>query len=113
MVWEFEMLQPQQVDAFLALALGFALAGLSASIFRAILQRPAGFELLKHNGMARVMVIPLLVVAGPAIIMRNTVRGRRYERRKVHFVAMATTLAGIWSIVLGVQALSLLRTFML
>jgi hypothetical protein len=33
--------------------------------------------------------------------MRNTVRGRRIERRRIEFVAMATIIAGFWSMMSG------------
>ncbi|MDB5519305.1 MAG: hypothetical protein JWQ17_6063, partial [Tardiphaga sp.] len=38
--------------------------------------------------------VPFLVFAAPFIIMRNTLRGRRIERRRFEFVMMATVLAG-------------------
>jgi hypothetical protein len=40
--------------------------------------------------------------------MRNTLRGRRYERRKIHFVAMATIIASFWSMLVGQQLLKLI-----
>ncbi|WP_438802550.1 DUF6949 family protein [Klebsiella aerogenes] len=33
--------------------------------------------------------------------MRNTVRGRRIERRRFEFVMLATVLAGFWSMMSG------------
>lgn len=96
-----------QIDAFLALGLGFAFAGLVAALYRAWRDQPPSFKLLFEGGPFRLAAIPLLAAAGPAIIMRNTLRGRRYERRKVHFVAAATIIASFWSIAIGFQLLKL------
>jgi hypothetical protein len=97
-----------QIDAFLALGLGFAFAGFIAALYRAWRAQPPSFSLLLAGGRPALAAIPLLAAAGPAIIMRNTLRGRRYERRKVHFVAMATMIASFWSMALGHQLLKLL-----
>ena len=94
-----------QIESFLALGVGFAVAGLVASIYRALREEPVSFRLLLVGGPLSVAAIPLLAVAGPAIIMRNTVRGRKYERRKVHFVAAATVFASLWSILIGYQVM--------
>lgn len=100
-----------QLDAFLAIALGFAFAGVIASLYRAWRNEPVQFELLLTGGSATVAAIPLLAAAGPAVIMRNTIRGRKYERRKVHFVAIATALASLWSMVIGYQLMNVLHSF--
>ncbi|CAN1506248.1 hypothetical protein MCEMSEM23_00641 [Rhabdaerophilaceae bacterium] len=100
-----------QADAFLAIALGFAFAGLIAAIYRAWRQEPVQFELLLLGGRRSMVAIPLLVAAGPAVIMRNTLRGRKFERRKAHFVAMATILASFWSMAIGYQLMNILQSF--
>ncbi len=41
--------------------------------------------------------------------MRNTVRGRKIEKRRVEFVALATVLAGFWSLMCGTVFLRLLE----
>ncbi|MCA1999540.1 MAG: hypothetical protein LDL25_07100 [Hyphomicrobiales bacterium] len=104
-------MSPQQIDSLLALALGFALAGFVAALYRALRDQPPSFGLLLHGGPASVAAIPLIAVAGPAIIMRNTLRGRKYERRKVHFVALATIIASFWAIGIGFQFLRLVAGF--
>lgn len=98
----------QQIDSFLALGLGFAFAGLIASVYTAWRQQPASFNLLFRGGVRALFAVPLLAAAGPAIIMRNTLRGRRYERRPIHFVAMSTIIASFWSIAIGFQLLRLM-----
>jgi hypothetical protein len=97
-----------QIESFLALGLGFAVAGLVTAVYRAFREEHPSFSLLLIGGPVSLAAIPLLAVAGPAIIMRNTMRGRRYEKRKVHFVAAATVLASLWSISIGYLVMNLL-----
>lgn len=105
------LLTQTQLDAFLAIALGFAFAGLIAAVYHAFRHEHVQFELLLTGGGKTVAAIPLLAAAGPAVIMRNTLRGRKYERRKVHFVAIATALASLWSMAIGYQLMNLLHGF--
>lgn len=97
-----------QMDAFLALGLGFAFAGFVAALYRAWRAQPPSFNMLLAGGAPALVAVPLLAAAGPAIIMRNTLRGRRYERRKIHFVAMATMVASFWSMAVGHQLMKLM-----
>lgn len=53
--------------------------------------------------------VPFLVFAAPFIIMRNTLRGRQLESRRVEFVMMATVIAGFWSMMSGTFFLMTLR----
>jgi hypothetical protein len=50
---------------------------------------------------ARLAAVPLLIFSAPFIIMRNTLRGRRIERRRFEFVMVATVIAGLWSLLSG------------
>jgi hypothetical protein len=93
---------PEQIESFLALALGFAFAGLIATGYQYLTERPASFHLLK-NGPApsAFAAVPFLVFAAPFIIMRNTLRARRLLGRRLEFVMLATVLAGFWSMMSG------------
>jgi hypothetical protein len=102
-----QFLAPHQIDALLSLGLGFAFAGLIAALYAAWRAKPPSFELLFMGGAPALAMVPILAAAGPAIIMRNTLRGRRYERRKIHFVALATMIASFWSMAVGHQLLKL------
>lgn len=97
-----------QLDSFLAIGVGFALAGFVMALYRAVRAQPISFELLLAGGSTGMVAIPLLAVAGPGVIMRNTIRGRRFEQRKMHFVAMATILASLWSLVIGYGVMQVL-----
>ncbi len=96
-----------QIAAFQALLLGFAFAGLLASAFQLIAHRPPSFRMLLGKDAAAIAAVPLLAVTAPVIILRNTLRGRRFERRPVFFVAAATIIACFWSMASGGLVLKL------
>jgi hypothetical protein len=100
----------QQIETFFALAIGFAFAGLIASGYQLATRRLPSFRQL-HQGpsAAAFAAVPLIVFAAPFIIMRNTVRGRRIEKRRFEFVMLATMLAGFWSMMSGTVFVMLLQ----
>jgi hypothetical protein len=103
-------MSPQSVESFLTLALGFAVAGLLASAYQLVAKRPASFALLTGGPQpATFAAVPFLVFAAPFIILRNTIRGRRIERRRFEFVMLATVLAGFWSLMSGTVLLMVLQ----
>lgn len=93
---------PDTIISFFALAIGFAVAGLCASGYRLFSQHVPSFRLLEVGPVpARFAAIPLLMFSAPYIIMRNTIRGRRLERRRAEVVMLATVIAGLWSLMSG------------
>ena len=103
-------MSPDPLNSLFALCIGFSLAGALTSGFQAFAERPAGFGLLQE-GMTprRFAFVPFLVFAAPFIIMRNTLRGAKIERRRFEFVMMATIIAGFWSMMSGTFFLMTLR----
>jgi hypothetical protein len=103
-------MSPDALNSLFALCIGFSIAGALASGFQAFAERPAGFGLLQE-GMTpqRFAAVPFLVFAAPFIIMRNTLRGAKIERRRFEFVMMATIIAGFWSMMSGTFVLMTLR----
>lgn len=100
----------QSLQMFLALALGFACAGLSASGYRLITSRLPSFGMLQGGpSVGTLAMVPLLMLAAPFLIMRNTLLGRRQERRRFELVFMATVIAGFWSLMSGVVLMSALE----
>ena len=100
----------EALNSLFSLLIGFALAGAFASGYQAFAERPAGFELLQQGVTPRrFAAVPFLVVAAPFIIMRNTLRGARIERRRFEFVMMATVIAGFWSMMSGTFFVMTLR----
>ena len=103
-------MSPDALDSLFALCIGFALAGALTSGYQALAQRPAGFGLLQQGVVPKSFAaVPFLVFAAPFIIMRNTLRGARVERRRAEFVMMATVIAGFWSMMSGTFFLMTLR----
>jgi hypothetical protein len=105
-------MSPESIQSFIALLIGFAVAGMLATGYQAVTERPLSFRLL--NGGARLvtfLAVPVLTFAAPFIIMRNTIRGRRIEARRFEFVMMATILAGFWSLMSGTVVVVAFRAF--
>jgi hypothetical protein len=96
------------LTAVQALVLGFVFAGLLASGFELFTERRASFALLHSGGLLAVASVPMLVFSAPFIILRNTVRGRRFEDRPIGFVMLATIIAGFWSLCSGRVVLDLI-----
>ena len=95
-------MSPGAVQSLMCLALGFAMAGMFASAYQFVTERPPSFSLLERGPQVTTFAaVPFLIVAAPFIIMRNTLRGRRIEGRQFQFVTLATILAGIWSLMSG------------
>ena len=103
-------MSPDTLNSLFSLLIGFAFAGALASGYQAMAQRPPGFALLQQGVAPRTFAaVPFLVFAAPFIIMRNTLRGARIERRRFEFVMMATIIAGFWSLMSGTFFLMTLR----
>jgi hypothetical protein len=103
-------MSPDALNSLFALCIGFALAGAFASAYQGLAQQPASFGLLQEGVVPRAFAaVPFLMFAAPFIIMRNTLRGARIERRRFEFVTMATVIAGFWSMMSGTFFLMTLR----
>ena len=90
------------ITSLFALAIGFAVAGLCASGYRLYGTHFPSFRLLQIGPMpARFAAVPLLIFSAPFLIMRNTLRGRVYEKRSAGFVMIATVVAALWSLMSG------------
>ena len=100
-------ISPSALESFAALGLGFAFAGLLASSFELFTHKRASFGLLETGGPFALACVPVLVFSAPFIILRNTLRGRRFERRPMGFVFAATLIACFWSLMSGRLVLDL------
>jgi O-antigen/teichoic acid export membrane protein len=98
----FALLWSDSVRSLLALAIGFAVAGLLSSGYQLLTLQPPSFRLLHDSERKQALAaVPFLVFAAPFIIVRNTVRGRRMEGRNFGFAALAAVVAGFWSLMSG------------
>ncbi|WP_439575193.1 DUF6949 family protein [Phreatobacter sp.] len=101
----------QSLQLFHSLALGLAVAGLLTAVYRYLTDQPASFRLLQGGGALAVLAVPFLAFAAPAIILRNTIRGRRIENRRMEFVFLASLLALMWSLMSGRVVTMVLHSF--
>lgn len=93
---------PESLQMLVALALGFAVAGLCSSAYRLATTRLPSFGLLSAGpSPATFAAVPVLMLSAPFLIMRNTLLGRAREGRRFQFVFLATLIAGFWSLMSG------------
>jgi hypothetical protein len=109
------MMTPESLQNLFSLALGFVVAGLCSAAYQLATSRLPSFSQLSTGPSPQAFAaVPLLMVAAPFLIMRNTLLGRRQEGRRFEFVFLATLIAGFWSLMSGMvmvmtlQACSLL-----
>lgn len=103
---------PESVQSLLALAFGFAVAGLCSSAYQLATSRLPSFTLLSTGPSPQAFAaVPLLMVTAPFIIMRNTLIGRQQDGRGFQFVFAATLIAGFWSLMSGYVLVMTLRAF--
>jgi hypothetical protein len=95
------MMSPEAFQSILAVALGFAVAGLLCTLYQLLTFRPASFRLLQAVRGEALAFVPFLAFAAPFIIMRNTLQGQREDPRRLQSVMMATVVAGFWSMLSG------------
>ena len=101
---------PESVQNVLALALGFAVAGLCSSAYQLVTCRLPSFSLLSAGpSPSTFAAVPVLILAAPFLIMRNTLLGRRQEGRRFEFVFLATLIAGFWSLMSGLALVMTLQ----
>jgi hypothetical protein len=97
------------LQMLVSLAIGFAVAGLCASAFQLATDRLPSFSMLSTGPSAGALAaVPLLMVAAPFLIMRNTVLGSR-EGRRFEFAFLATMIAGFWSLMSGLALTAALQ----
>jgi hypothetical protein len=97
-------------QSFIALAIGFALAGALSNGYQLLTAKPASFRLLEQAERKQALAaIPFLVFAAPFIIMRNTLRARRADGGGFGFAMMATLVSGFWSLMSGTIVVMLLQ----
>lgn len=89
-----------------AMAMGFSCAGVSVSLFKLLTQRRLSFELADAARYELVLGVALLMFAGPAVIMRNAIRGRLLENRAFSWLILSTLIAAMWSVLAGITLIS-------
>jgi hypothetical protein len=101
------------ITSLFALAIGYAVAGLCACGYRLYGTHFPSLRLLQMGAMpARFAAVPLLIFSAPFLIMRNTLRARSLERRRVEFVLLASAVAGLWSFMSGTVIVTMLQVLL-
>jgi hypothetical protein len=101
-------MSPESVHSLLALAFGFAVAGLLASVYQLRTERPPSFALLRPPMRKTYLVLPFLMFTAPFIIMRNAIGGAGAEEGSFGFAMLATMVAGFWSLMSGTVVIQLI-----
>ena len=85
---------------------GFVCAGILSSFYQLVAQRPVGFRVNAETWSGTVASIGMCTFAGPFIIMRNALRGRRIENRPIGWLFGSSAIASLWSACSGVLLLN-------
>ncbi|CTQ51722.1 hypothetical protein LP7551_00235 [Roseibium album] len=85
---------------------GFVAAGVLGSLYQLVTKQPPRFNFTGESLMGFLAGMFLCVFAGPFIIMRNAIRGRRIENRPLGWLVASSTIAGMWSVCSGVMVMN-------
>jgi hypothetical protein len=103
-------MSPEALQAFLALAIGFSVAGMMSTGYQLVAAQPASFRMLARGpSPSTFAAVPFLVFAAPFIITRTIVRGGLAGRQRFELVMLATVIAGAWSLMSGTVVVMALR----
>jgi hypothetical protein len=103
-------MSPQSVQMLLSLALGFAVAGLCSSGYRAVTDRLPSLSLLQGGPRPSAFAaLALLIVAAPFLILRMVLLGGGEALDRFQVVFLATLLAGFWSLMSGLALMTTLQ----
>jgi hypothetical protein len=104
----------QSVQMLLSLALGFAVAGLCSSGYRAVTDRLPSLSLLQGGPRPSAFAaLALLILAAPFLIVRNVVLGHGGEALdRFQFAFLGTLVAGFWSLMCGMALIAAARALL-
>ena len=107
---------PNILQAFHALALGFAVAGLLATGYQAVTTSPASLRLIQQGPSFKALVaVMFLTFSAPFIIVRDLIQRRAAADEaqptfsRFEFAMLATIAAGLWSLMSGTVVVMALR----
>lgn len=91
-------------------AVGLVAAGIAASLYKMVTQKPAGFSLLGESWVAAFTTFLFCALTGPAIILDYMRKIRLAERNAVGMLFGGLLVALIWSVCSGILVLSFVLT---
>lgn len=86
---------------------GFVAAGVIGSFYQLVTDQPPRFSFAVDSIFGAFASVGVCVMAGPFIIMRNAIRGRRIEGRPIGWLVASSTIAGMWSVCSGIFVMQL------
>ena len=92
----------QVMLAVYAAAAGFVAAGLLGSFYQLLTNEPPHFMMRADGWIASLIGVLVCIFAGPFIIMRHAIRGRRLEGRPLGWLAASAAIAAGWSLCSGI-----------
>ena len=90
---------------------GFVCSAVLSSFWQLFKSEPIGFGVSYSSWMAGIAGVIFCVFAGPFIIVRNSIRGRKIEGRPLGWVLAASGIASLWSFCTGLFILHFVLTF--
>lgn len=90
-----------------AISAGMAAAGIVASAYSLATNRPPSLAPWTGPIPVRLCWAVYAVIAGPFILVRNSLRGLRHEGRPIEFVALGGAVAALWSMMSGIFLIQL------
>ncbi len=85
---------------------GFVASGVLGSLYQLITKQPPKFAFDGEGILSFIAGFFVCVFAGPFIIRRNAIRGRRIEKRPLGWLVASSTIAGMWSMCSGVMVIN-------
>jgi hypothetical protein len=106
----FARMTSEQLQCFLALAVGFAVAGMLVSGYQALTARRPSFDVL-ISGMTghALAAMPFLMFAAPFLVLCGAVQPEAGARSRFVFAMVSMIVAGSWSILSGSLLVMALR----
>lgn len=92
---------------------GFVISGIVGSFYQLVTGEPLRFAISVETWIKGLLSFALCVFAGPFIIMRNAIRGRRIEQRPLGWLVASSTIAGMWSVCSGIMVVHAALTILL
>ena len=90
---------------------GFVFSAVLGSFWQLFKSEPVGFSVTYSSWIAGFSGVIFCVFAGPFIIIRNSIRGRKIEGRPVGWIVAASGIASLWSFCTGLVIIQLALTF--
>jgi hypothetical protein len=90
------------------LAIGFVISGVVANVFQMVTNGQSMFHFPVTSDLRRLMIVGLLLLAGPHILFGAATRSQRIGDWPAAYVFGCFALCAVWAFVLGFSVLRLI-----